>query len=113
MIPLYSTKQIRDTDNFAINELGIPSTVLMENAALQIYNSIENEILSVKKVKQVGAVCGKGNNGGDGFAVLRHFANKGFSIRVVHIGKEDEMSEDCRINFRIWFFKRSGHSCEI
>ena len=99
MIPLYSTNQIREIDNFAINELGIPSIALMENAALQIYNTIENEILT--KVRQVGAVCGKGNNGGDGFAVLRHFANKGFSLRVINLGKENEMSEDCRINFRI------------
>ena len=112
MIPLYSTKQIREIDNFAINELGFPSIVLMENAALQIYDTIENEILSVKKVKQVGAICGKGNNGGDGFAVLRHFANKGFSVRALHIGKEDEMSEDCRINFKI-LKKMSGTNPEI
>jgi ADP-dependent NAD(P)H-hydrate dehydratase / NAD(P)H-hydrate epimerase len=101
MIPLYSTNQIREIDNFAINELGVPSIVLMENASLQIYAAIQNELLGSTKIKKIGAVCGKGNNGGDGFAVLRHFANNGFKIAVIHIGKESEMSEDSRVNFRI------------
>ena len=101
MIPLYSTSQIREIDNFAINELGVPSIVLMENASLQIFDAIQSEIIKLGKIKRIGAVCGKGNNGGDGFAVLRHFANDGFKVAVIHIGKEKEMTEDCRINFRI------------
>ncbi len=101
MIPLYSTSQIREIDNFAINELGVPSIVLMENASLQIFDAIQSEIIKLGKIKRIGAVCGKGNNGGDGFAVLRHFANNGFKVAVIHIGKEKEMTEDCRINFRI------------
>jgi hydroxyethylthiazole kinase-like uncharacterized protein yjeF len=101
MIPLYSINQIREIDNFAINELGVPSIVLMENASLRIYDAIKSEIIKSKKYKRIGAVCGKGNNGGDGFAVLRHFANNGFKVDAIHIGKENEMAEDCRTNFRI------------
>ena len=101
MIPLYSTNQIREVDNFAINELGIPSIVLMENAAMQILEIVKNEIQTSTGIKKIGAVCGKGNNGGDGFAVLRQFANKGFQVSVVNIGKENEMSDDCRTNYRI------------
>ncbi len=101
MIPLYSTKQIREVDEFAISRLGVPGIVLMENAAAQIFEITCNEILSDKKINKIGAVCGKGNNGGDGFAVLRHFANKGLQVCAVHIGSEDEMSQDCKINFNI------------
>lgn len=101
MISLYSTKQIRDVDEFAISRLGIPGIVLMENAALQVFEIACNEIFSNKKIAKIGAVCGKGNNGGDGFAVLRHFANKGLSVTAVHIGDGNEMSQDCKINFSI------------
>jgi ADP-dependent NAD(P)H-hydrate dehydratase / NAD(P)H-hydrate epimerase len=101
MIPLYSTNQIREIDNFAINDLGVPSIVLMENASIQIFDAIQGELIKSKKIKKISAVCGKGNNGGDGFAVLRHFANSGFRVVVIHVGKEHEMTEDCRINFRI------------
>ncbi len=112
MIPLYSTKQIREVDEFAISRLGVPGIVLMENAALQIFEITGNEFLSSHKMKKVGAVCGKGNNGGDGFAVLRHFANRGFQIAAVHIGGEDEMSQDCKINFSI-LKKMSAENSEI
>ena len=102
MIPLYSTSQIRETDSFAINQLGIPSVVLMENAALQIFNISTEKFQELNlKISSLGFVCGKGNNGGDGFAVARHFANYGFRVNVIYLGNNEEMSGDCLINFNI------------
>ncbi|MHB8580974.1 MAG: NAD(P)H-hydrate dehydratase [Ignavibacteriaceae bacterium] len=102
MIPLYTTSQIREADNFAINQLGIPSIVLMENAALQIFNiSLEKFQEFDLKISSFGFVCGKGNNGGDGFAVARHFADYGFSVNIIYLSNDDEMSNDCLINFNI------------
>ena len=98
MIPLYKTSQIRNLDSFAIKKLQVPGIVLMENAAIGIYNSI---IERVDYIISVGVVCGKGNNGGDGYAVARHFSNAGYKVRVLTIGSEKEMSEDCKINFHI------------
>jgi ADP-dependent NAD(P)H-hydrate dehydratase / NAD(P)H-hydrate epimerase len=100
MIPLYSTKQIRDLDSFAINTLGVPDIVLMENAAREIFNNIKiyTEDFSNKKF---GIVCGKGNNGGDGMAVARHLVNAGYNVRIIWIGNLDELSENCRTNFSI------------
>jgi hydroxyethylthiazole kinase-like uncharacterized protein yjeF len=98
MIPLYKTSQIRNLDSFAIKGLHIPGVVLMENAAIGIYNSI---LERVDYIKSVGVICGKGNNGGDGYAVARHFSNAGYKIRVLTIGSEKEMTEDCKINFHI------------
>ena len=46
-------------------------------------------------------VCGKGNNGGDGYAVARHFSNAGYIVKVLSLGFEKEMSEDCKINYNI------------
>lgn len=98
MIPLYSTSQIRNLDSFAIKRLQIPGLILMENAAIGIFQSI---VERVDIIKCVGIVCGKGNNGGDGFAVARHFSNAGFDVKVISLGKEKGLTDDCKINFNI------------
>jgi len=101
MIPLFSTDQVREVDSYAINELGINGLVLMENAAIQIYSFVRERLNQLKKSKRIGFVCGKGNNGGDGFAVARHFANNGFFVNVIFVGEEKEMSPDCSVNYMI------------
>lgn len=98
MIPLYNTSQIRNLDGFAIKNLQVPGIVLMENAALGIYESI---IERVNNIKCVGVICGKGNNGGDGYAVARHFSNAGFDVNVISFGSEKELSNDCKTNYNI------------
>jgi hydroxyethylthiazole kinase-like uncharacterized protein yjeF len=89
MIPLFSTKQVREVDSYAINKLGMPGIVLMENAAASIYNIVLENYDGNNILTRLGFVCGKGNNGGDGFAAARHFANNGFEIF------------DCLVNYRI------------
>ena len=101
MIPLYSAQQVRDADVYAINDLGIPSIVLMENASRSIFDSAKQQLGNSFENKNVGIVCGKGNNGGDGFAVARHFLNDGFNLRVISLGAEEELKGDALINFRI------------
>ncbi|GIV45840.1 MAG: hypothetical protein KatS3mg036_0658 [Ignavibacterium sp.] len=98
MIPLYSNSQIRALDSFAINQLQTPGIVLMENAALGISQAILSKF---PLVKSVGIVCGKGNNGGDGFAVARHLSNNGLDVKVIYLGDPHSMSDDCRVNFEI------------
>lgn len=98
MIPLYNTSQIRNLDTFAIKRLQVPGIVLMENAALRIYQSIMER---VENIDCVGIVCGKGNNGGDGYAVARHFSNSGIDVKVISLGTETDLSKDCKTNFNI------------
>jgi hydroxyethylthiazole kinase-like uncharacterized protein yjeF len=100
MIPLYSTKQIRRVDEYAVNKLGIPGIVLMENASREIFRKI-NERIGHLSTPKIGFICGKGNNGGDGFAAARHFSNAGYGTIVVYLGDEKEMSADCRFNYRV------------
>lgn len=99
MIPLYSTKQIREVDEYAIKGLKIPGIVLMENASLQIYNNTITKIST--SFNKAGFICGKGNNGGDGFAAARHFYNNGFEVVVIYLTGEDELSGDAATNFKI------------
>ena len=101
MIPLFSTSQVREVDDYAINQLGVPGLVLMENAAIQIFSNVLAKTVHLKRRKKIGIICGKGNNGGDGFAAARQFSNHGFSVSVIHLGSEEEMSTDCLANFRI------------
>jgi NAD(P)H-hydrate epimerase len=100
MIPLYSTKQIRQIDEFAISKLGIPGVVLMENASREIFLNITERISHLNQPK-IGFLCGKGNNGGDGFAAARHFSNAGYEVLVIYLGAEKEMSDDCRFNYQV------------
>jgi len=101
MIPLYSAQQVRDADAYAINTLGIPSIVLMENASRSIYEQLISMYGQVIENNNIGIVCGKGNNGGDGFAVARHFINNDFNVRIISLGDEDEFKGDALTNFRI------------
>ena len=81
MIPLYSTKIIRKVDEYAIKRLGFPSIVLMENASLEVYR-LASEEFKLNTSKTIGFICGKGNNGGDGFALARHFFVNGYKVLV-------------------------------
>jgi len=69
MIPLYSSSQVRKADDYAINTLKIPSIALMENASSSIYKLTLKQFPELTPDLQIGVLCGKGNNGGDGFAL--------------------------------------------
>lgn len=101
MKKLFSTEQIRKIDSLAINKFGIPSQILMENAAMNIYLTTLNQFNFDPKVHQIGFICGKGNNGGDGFAAARHFLNNNFKVVVIHLFNKNEMSQDAKLNFEI------------
>ncbi|MDR3610847.1 MAG: NAD(P)H-hydrate dehydratase [Ignavibacteriaceae bacterium] len=101
MIPLYSTKQIKELDDYAINKGGIPGLLLMENASINISGVIIEKLTSLKLGYKVGIICGKGNNGGDGFAVARHLSNYGCEVTIIALGKADELSPDSRMNYNI------------
>ncbi len=100
MIPLYSAKQVRDADVYAINKLVIPPIVLMENAARSIYD-IMMEYSEYFQNKIIGIVCGKGNNGGDGFALARNLLINGFEVVLLSIGNENSLNGEALDNYRI------------
>jgi ADP-dependent NAD(P)H-hydrate dehydratase / NAD(P)H-hydrate epimerase len=102
MIPLFSSEQLRAADNYAIKKLGIPGIVLMENASLSIFHSILEYIPDLNFNDTVGIVAGKGNNGGDGFALARQFVNAGIPVHVISMGKEKELKGDALTNYRIY-----------
>ncbi len=101
MIPLFTSQQVRAADSYAINKLGMPGIMLMENAAISIKNSIFAKFPHIKNNNIFGIVCGKGNNGGDGFALARQLLIDGFNVIVISLGKEIELKGDALINYEI------------
>ncbi len=101
MIPLFTIKQVRGADGYAINSLGIPGIILMENASLSITDALLSSKADLNTFDKIGIVSGKGNNGGDGFAVARHLINEGFFVYVVFLGKENQLRGDALSNFTI------------
>jgi NAD(P)H-hydrate epimerase len=97
---LMSRDEVRAFDTWAINELGIPGIVLMENAGRGCAQFII-ETLSKTKKPVVCIFCGTGNNGGDGFVIARHLFNAGFAVTVVVCGSIDKIRGDARINLDI------------
>lgn len=101
MIPLYTSGQIRQFDRKLISETGVPSIVLMENAARNIYDICVDEFQLEPAADVIGIVCGKGNNAGDGFALARHFLNFGFRVILLSVYDPKDFSPDCLTNYSI------------
>ncbi|MBI9070342.1 MAG: NAD(P)H-hydrate dehydratase [Melioribacteraceae bacterium] len=98
MIPLFTSSQVREADSFASNTLKIPGIILMENASINIYRSIRDHFIDLDQINPIGILCGKGNNGGDGFAVARHFINNGFNVIIILAGLRSELKGDAKTN---------------
>ena len=92
--------QMNEIDSFAINKVGIPGIVLMENAALRLLDEILADLRSIGG-KKVVILAGKGNNGGDAFAAARHLVVRGYEIEVYVTAEKESITGDARINYDI------------
>src|SRR3989440_10762029 len=96
---------MRDIDRLTTERIGIPSLVLMENAAIATARCVTNSCEGDVAGKSLLVLCGKGNNGGDGAATARLLAIAGARVDVVLIGKIEDITGDARENFnrlRAW-----------
>ena len=96
----FDVKQAQQIDRFAIEKLGIPSIVLMENAGRLTAAEIIKK-LNARRKNHVVIFCGSGNNGGDGFVVARHLLSCGIKVKVFLIGKHQELKQDPATNYKI------------
>lgn len=95
---ILTSDQMAHIDRRANLEFGIPSIVLMENAALGVVDVIERHW---PDADGVALFCGTGNNGGDGLAVARHLANRGYAPRIFLLGSRDKVRDDAERNLRV------------
>ncbi len=92
-----TASQMRELDRRATEEFGIPSLLLMENAGLQAVLEMGRSFPRLA-TQCVAVLCGKGNNGGDGFVVARHLFDRGIPVEVFLLAKRDEVRGDARTN---------------
>lgn len=97
---ILNREQMREADRRTIEDIGIPSLVLMENAGRQVVAAMES-IYPDLEDRSVAIVCGKGNNGGDGFVVARTLVQRGIDASVFVVGHVAEVKGDARTNLEI------------
>ena len=89
---LATAKQMKRIDDRAINVLGVSGILLMENAAGHIAETVA-EHCSPGEGK-ICAVCGSGNNGGDGACAAWMLKNRGYDAAVVLVGSREKFTPD-------------------
>ena len=93
--PLPDAQHQRALDEWAISEQGIPGLRLMERAG----RGLANVVADLAPEGRVAVVCGKGNNGGDGFVCARWLRERGRQVDVLLLGDADDLRGDARASF--------------
>lgn len=101
---MLARREVREVDRLAIEELGIPGVVLMENAGANAARLLAD----LHVTGPITIACGRGNNGGDGFVMARHLDAAGHDVRLLLAAAPDALGGDAAVNHRIC--ERSGLS---
>ncbi|MBQ4039617.1 MAG: NAD(P)H-hydrate epimerase, partial [Oscillospiraceae bacterium] len=88
---LLNSETMKALDAYAINELGIPSLTLMDNAAEHIVNAVVQH-----GGETVAVFAGSGNNGGDGISAAAKLTKLGYTVRTFMVGSFDKMTPDTK-----------------
>ncbi len=92
-----TSSQMQEIDRVSIEEIGIPSLVLMERAGLAVVRRIKE----CYEGSPVVVVAGGGNNGGDGLVVARELFRQGYDVTAFVTTERERLSEDCRSQLEI------------
>lgn len=100
--PIYemSVENCRRLDELATTDFGIPSIVLMENAAIGLCQHAQ-EMLEAARSQKIVIYTGPGNNAGDGFALARHLHALGYPLTVVLATPANAIQGDAKTNLDI------------
>jgi ADP-dependent NAD(P)H-hydrate dehydratase / NAD(P)H-hydrate epimerase len=93
--PLFDAEGMRGVDRWAIEEVGVPSLELMEAAG----RAVAEAVASLAPEGPIRVVCGKGNNGGDGFVAARLLREMGFEVEALLLWPGEELWGDAAVNF--------------
>ncbi len=105
--PVLTRSAVRELDRRAVEQYGVPSIVLMENAG----RGVADTILQLGHTGPVAICCYRGNNGGDGFVVARHLDLRGVRVRVLLWADPGTLQGDAAVNYRI--VAASGIACKV
>ncbi len=96
---IVTAAEMKSYDSYTINEVGVPSMVLMERAALSVVQRIETRIRDIKR--NVCIACGVGNNGADGLAIARMLAERGSRVDVYIYGNLEKKTVEFGLQQKI------------
>lgn len=97
---ILTASQMREVDRRTTEEIGVPGTTLMENAGIHVVQIMEENFEHLDSMR-IAVICGRGNNGGDGFVIARQLYLRGNPPDVYLVCREEDIHGDARINFDI------------
>lgn len=97
---ILTAEQMREVDRRTMEDIGIPGTILMENAGIHVVEIMEEHFEHFGSLK-VAVVSGRGNNGGDGFVIARQLYMRGMIPHVFLTCPSEELKGEARANFEI------------
>ena len=98
---ILTVAEMREVDRLTTERYGVPSLTLMENAGHSVAEFIQQRFPDLAS-RRITVLCGKGNNGGDGFVVARHLKKMGANVSVRLVGKPSELKGDAAANLKRW-----------
>src|SRR5579862_3577758 len=107
---ILTAAEMREVDRLTTERYGIPSLSLMENAGKSIADFMSARFRRLES-RRIIVLCGKGNNGGDGFVTARHLADAGATPIVILVAAQDEMRGDAATNRDRW--QKSGGEVRV
>ena len=90
---IVSAAEMREIDRVTSEQHGVPSIQLMESAGRAVAKYV---LAQFPAAHEIAVLCGKGNNGGDGFCAARYLREKGKQVRVMLLAHPAALSEDAR-----------------
>jgi hydroxyethylthiazole kinase-like uncharacterized protein yjeF len=92
-VPILTADEMRTADRVTSEQFGVPSIVLMRNAGQAVARFVEREY---PHSRRIAVLCGKGNNGGDGFVAARALAAGGRDVSILLLGDPHELKGDAK-----------------
>jgi hydroxyethylthiazole kinase-like uncharacterized protein yjeF len=98
---ILTAAEMKEVDRLTTARHRVPSLTLMENAGRSVAEFIQSRFSNLAH-RRVVVLCGKGNNGGDGFVAARHLLKMGAKPIVYFIGDPREVKGDASTNLKRW-----------
>src|ERR1700675_3141196 len=98
---ILTASEMREVDRLTTERAGVPSLTLMEGAGKSVAGFIRQQFRKLRR-RGIVILCGKGNNGGDGFVVARHLLEIGAKPVVYLFAEPGEVRGDAAVNLKRW-----------